>query len=173
MFSLKSGAKIIHITPPIFDERHSKAPGYENVLAKYSDWLMEQRPGRDWEVIDIHKPMWSFLQKKINDGDSTFALAKDGVHPAEQGHWLMAQPVLTYLGFRNCLKYESIDEAYKDQKKSADIIRLIRQRQLTNRDAWLRETKHLRPGLAEGLDLKSARDSVLKINDALNKINIQ
>ena len=46
----KSEADIIHVTPPVFDER--KDPAYANVLAIYSSWLVSRRYTDDWKVID-------------------------------------------------------------------------------------------------------------------------
>ncbi|MCU7552867.1 SGNH/GDSL hydrolase family protein [Chitinophagaceae bacterium LB-8] len=47
----QSGASIIHITSPIYDERKGKA--YANVLDIYSDWLISRRYTNNWNVIDI------------------------------------------------------------------------------------------------------------------------
>ncbi len=64
------GAKIVHLTPAVFDPlpiRLKPAPadkvtsgqmydGYNDVLDRYSDWLLAQRD-RGWRVIDLHGPM--------------------------------------------------------------------------------------------------------------------
>jgi len=103
---LRSGAKIIHVTPPVFDPmpiRQSTLPagrpeyrqpfeGYDTVLEHYSAWLVEQRK-KGWKVIDAHTPLKAFIeeQRLLNPG---FVLASDGVHMNEQGHWLLAQILL-------------------------------------------------------------------------------
>ena len=62
-----AGAKIIHLTPPVYDVEPIKSHasldgekpqyiGYDDVLSRYSSWLIEQR-ARGWKVIDIHTPM--------------------------------------------------------------------------------------------------------------------
>ena len=70
----KSGAKIIHLTPPTFDPVPIKAKtlpaglseyrkpyeGYNEVLDRYSEWLVSQRTN-GWIVIDVHTPMNKFL----------------------------------------------------------------------------------------------------------------
>ena len=52
---VKSGARIIHVTPSVFDER--KDPAYANVLDIYSSWLVSMRYTVGWKVIDLHWPM--------------------------------------------------------------------------------------------------------------------
>ena len=92
---LKSGALIIHLTPPVFDERKGKA--YANVLDIYSDWLISCRYTVNWDVVDIHWPMKKFLENR-RLSDTAYVFAKDGVHPNDTGHWIMAQQVLLFLG---------------------------------------------------------------------------
>ena len=58
---LISGAKIIHVTPPIFDETRGKGPGYAKTLDRYSDWLLSQRAA-GWDVVDLHRSMDNFMK---------------------------------------------------------------------------------------------------------------
>ncbi len=54
----KTGAKIIHLTPPVYDKKPGK-PGefnYDDVLAEYSKWLVSKRAD-GWIVIDVHGRM--------------------------------------------------------------------------------------------------------------------
>src|SRR6266481_3240244 len=54
-----AGAQIIHLTPPTFDPGQHPSPEkahYNDVLDRYSAWLLEQRAS-GWRVIDIHGPM--------------------------------------------------------------------------------------------------------------------
>ena len=62
----QTGAKIIHLTPPVYDQRPDKeGPAgkvdYDAVLDAYSNWLLSKRAD-GWIVIDIHGPMrsWAF-----------------------------------------------------------------------------------------------------------------
>src|SRR4051812_28455840 len=82
---VKTGARLIHLTPPVYDESRSTSIGYEYVLDRYSNWLLGLKRSRNWEVIDIHHPMQKYLQahRRVDavfkvDG---FELAPDGVHP--------------------------------------------------------------------------------------------
>ena len=45
------GAKIIHLTPPMYDEARGKKIGYADVLDAYSDWLLSQGKKEKWEVM--------------------------------------------------------------------------------------------------------------------------
>jgi lysophospholipase L1-like esterase len=103
---LKSKARLILVTPPVFDpvpirkgtlpaglpEYRQPYVGYNEVLDRYSEWLLDQRTN-GWAVIDVHFPMNNYLtQKRLKDPE--YALAPDGVHLNDTGHWLMAQAIL-------------------------------------------------------------------------------
>jgi len=157
---VKTGARLIHITPPCYDELKGKSIGYAAVLDKYTDWLLGQRSAAKWEVIDVHYPMQKYLlaHRKIDaqfkvDG---FALADDGVHPGEAGHWIMARQILLYLGCKEVANSGSIADNLASVPNGAQILKLVAERQNTMRDAWLTATKYQRPGLPVGLPLDRA-----------------
>jgi hypothetical protein len=84
------GAKVLHITPPVFDpvpikpmtlpaglaECRLPFEGYDRVLVRYSEWLLSQRE-KGWDVDDIHAPMERFLSDQRRR-DPSFRLANDG-----------------------------------------------------------------------------------------------
>lgn len=152
----KSGVKrIIHLTPPVHDDKTLGTKGYNLVLDKYSEWLLSQRDSLKWEVADIHTPMTRFLETK-RQIQAEFRLANDGVHPNEFGHWLMARATLEYLG-------EKVGEApdvlstMAAQPRGKEIFGLVAQRQAIMKDAWLSATGHKRPGMSPGLPLAEAQ----------------
>ena len=158
---VKTGARLIHLTPPDYDEARGKSKGYRDVLDHYADWLLGRRRSSKWEVIDIHYPMKKYLaaHRKI---DSTFrldgfALAQDGVHPGETGHWIMAREILFYLGLKDAVESTGIVESIKQIPNGHELVKLVAKRQNMMRDAWLTATKHLRPGLPVGLPLNEAQ----------------
>jgi len=171
---VNSGARLIHITPPVYDDKIDPAVKYEAVLQKYSDWLLGLRASRKWEVIDIHYPMLNYLeahqkidtQYKLNG----FALAPDGVHPGETGHWIMARQILFYLGFKEVMKVPGINEDLARIHNGNEIFALVKRRQVIMRDAWLSLTKHQRPGLPDGMPMKRAADSSAKISLELDEL---
>lgn len=158
---VKTGARLIHLTPPVYDELKGKSIGYAVVLDKYSDWLLSLRSLQKWEVIDIHYPMKKYLEahRKVDsefalDG---FALAADGVHPGETGHWIMAREILLYLGCKDVAHSPGITENLETVPKGLQILKLVEQRQMTMKHAWLTATKYIRPGIPAGLPLEEAR----------------
>lgn len=162
----KSGAKIIHVTPPVFDER--KDPAYANVLDIYSSWLVSMRYTHDWEVIDLHWPMRKALEDHRKENPE-FAFAEDGVHPNADGHFLMAKEILIGLGMNEIEEKEHISQLL-NHKNGEEILNLISQRQTILRDAWLRSTGHLRPGLATGLPMEEAQKKVNQLNQEIREL---
>ncbi len=158
---VKTGARLIHLTPPDYDEERGKCKGYAAVLDRYSDWLLQRKRSSKWEVIDIHYPMKKYMEahRKIDSafGLDGFALAQDGIHPGETGHWIMARQILLYLGFMEVAKSPGIAESIKQIPNAVQLAALVSKRQNMMRDAWLTATKHKRPGLPEGLPLSEAQ----------------
>ena len=104
-----AGATPVLMTPPPFDAVAAKAKvvgagapkfGYNTpydgygaeVLARYAEWLLTLR-GEGLMVIDVHTPMVEVMKTR-RETDPDFTLAKDGVHPDAEGHWIMARAVL-------------------------------------------------------------------------------
>ena len=168
---IKTGAEIIHITPPDYDEARGKSKGYSAVLDIYADWLLSLRQSLQWQVIDIHYPMKKYLQAHrqadAKFGMDGFALSEDGIHPGETGHWLMAREILLYLGFKELDKTAGILQAVKQNTGPLKLVKLIADRQAILRDAWLTATKYIRPGLPTGLPLAEAQ---VKAKEMLNEI---
>ena len=161
-----SGAEIIHVTPPIYDER--KGAAYANVLDLYSDWLVSRRYTQDWQVIDLHFPMKKYLEDR-RELDSDFAFAKDGVHPDDLGHFLMAKTILLGLGekVQNANTAEELLSAFQN---GMQVLQLIDQRQEILKLAWLTATGHQRPGIPDGLPLDEAAKAVQKIDMEIGKL---
>lgn len=149
----KTGAEIIHITPPIYDER--KGAAYSNVLDLYSDWLISNRYTKGWNVIDIHWPMKKMLDDYRHQ-DSTFVFAKDGVHPNEKGHYEMAKHILAYLGEPMLLNTDDPEEFFSTRQKGTEILTLVQSLQRITKDAWLTHIGHKRPNMKKGLPLDEA-----------------
>lgn len=151
---LKSGAKVVLVTPPVFDEKRGQGPGYGAVLDRYSDWLLGQRKA-GWEVADVHGPMDRFLKerRKVDPG---FYLAGDGVHAGELGHWIMAKGLLEFMGAKDLDGVESGAEMMKGYRNGANVLKLVQEKQRLMKDAWLTATGHKRPGMNKGLPLAEA-----------------
>jgi len=169
---IKTGAKIIHITPPIYDELKGKKVGYASVLDKYSDWLISQKDMQKWEVIDLHYPMKNYLEahRKVDaefnlDG---FYLAADGVHPGELGHWIMARSILQYLGAKEVAQAPDLLSTLKPEKKP--LLELVTKRQAIMKDAWLTACGHKRPDMKIGLPLEEAKQKTEEVSAKIDEI---
>lgn len=152
-----AGAKMVHLTPPVFDplpikdrllpaglEVYEKPfEGYGKVLDAYSDWLVSKRAD-GWEVIDIHGPMNAAIAE-ARKTDPAFTLSRDGVHPGEEGHKLMALQIMKAWGLRG-----TPDDI------PAAVLQPVREKQRILKDAWLTHTGHKRPGVKPGLPLEEA-----------------
>lgn len=164
------GAKVLHLTPPVFDpvpikertlpagrdEYRQPYEGYDDVLARYSEWLLNQR--RDgWEVVDVHGPMKAFLDH-ARKTDPSYRLAGDGVHANATGHWIIARQLLEHWG----LDAKPLDDAPDAEAYLAplphgmDVLKLVQERQRLLKDAWLSATGHKRPGMSRGMPLDDA-----------------
>lgn len=161
------GAQAIFLTPPIYDP--SKGLAYATTLDQYAAWLIDQKDERNWTVIDLHFPMKAYLasQRQMNP---SFYLAKDGVHPGETGHWLMAKAILEYFGFSEFTSAQTFQESMGKFPKGLELYSLIFQKQRIMRDAYLSETGHLRPGLADGLPLIEAQNQVELLENQIHDL---
>jgi lysophospholipase L1-like esterase len=166
----QSGARIIHVTPPVFDPLPIKAKtrpaglpeyrqpyvGYNDVLDRYSVWLLSQRTN-GWSVIDDHAPMNNYLaeQRRTNPN---FTLTHDGVHDNDTGHWIIAEQILDALqlpadsGAFDLRRFPEMAAS----AKGAALLKLIHQKNRLLSDAWLTDIGHKRPGMAHGLPITEA-----------------
>jgi len=147
----QAGAPIIHVTPTVFDEVKGGHAGYEAVLTAYSAWLVSQRTN-GWDVIDLHTPMKQYLAAQ-RARDPEFALTKDGIHPGDLGHWLMAQAILEHLGVMEAQSAESINALLSPYPAGGQILAREQASQRLWKDAWLTETGHKRPNMKRGLPM--------------------
>ncbi|MDI1313024.1 GDSL-type esterase/lipase family protein [Prosthecobacter sp.] len=171
-----SGARIVHLTPPVFDPLPIKArllpagldkyenpyQGYNEVLDFYSDWLVDMRK-KGWEVMDIHGPMNAAIAEKRKT-DPEFTFSKDGVHPGAEGHLLMAHAVLDAWG----LKVKP--DGTPDHPNGAAILALVKKKHAILRPAWLSYVGHKRPGNAPGLPIEEAKAKVAELDAEARKL---
>jgi hypothetical protein len=102
--------------------------------------------------------------------DSAFYLAKDGVHPGEIGHWLMAKEILISIGESEVKNYVDIHDAIASHAMGEEILSLVSKRQALLRDAWLTATGHLRPGINAGIPLEEAQAKGREIDAEIKKM---
>jgi lysophospholipase L1-like esterase len=172
------GAKVIHLTPPVFDplpiksrtlaagrsEYRQPYEGYDEVLDRYSDWLLAQRKD-GWDVIDVHGPMKQFLTAQRTK-DAVFRLADDGVHINGRGHWLITEAILSHWKFAQRAGHDptSGERTLASFPKGTELLRLVTERQQIMRDSWLTAIGHKRPGLRRGMPLDEAQREAATID---------
>ena len=159
----KAGARIIHVTPPVYDQRPDK-PGpaettdYDAVLSAASDWLLSKRAD-GWTVIDVHGPMKAMLAE-CRAKDPACVFAPDCVHPDDAGHWAICRAVLAALGDAKAAAAET-PAAY------AAFLPEVKARLKVLRDAYVAAAGHLRPGVAAGLPIAEAEARARAITESL------
>ncbi len=68
---------------------------YDDVLAKYSEWLLTLR-GEKRIVVDARTPILTFI-KEMRKTMPDHVVSKDGIHPSAEGHALIAHAILKEL----------------------------------------------------------------------------
>jgi lysophospholipase L1-like esterase len=165
------GAQVLHVTPPVFDpvpirsrtlpaglaEYRQPYEGYDEVLERYAEWLLDQREV-GWDVVEVHGPMKRYLAE-ARRRDPGYRLAPDGVHVNATGHWLMAREILRHWGVRDRQVAAAIngEPVLADHPHGLAILKVVQQKQRLLKDAWLTSTGHQRPGMKRGLPLKEAQ----------------
>jgi lysophospholipase L1-like esterase len=179
-----AGAKVLHVTPPVFDplpikgktlpaglpEYRQPYEGYDEVLEGYSNWLLAQKP-QGWDVVDVHGPMKDRLTE-MRRKDPNFRFAGDGVHIDAAGHWIIARQILLHwnaLGDK-LADATSGDEAVLRYPHGPEVLKLVAQRQRLLKDAWLTAVGHKRPGMNPGLPLDEAQSKAAEIDAQIDQL---
>ena len=165
-----AGAKILHVTPPTFDEGKGGHPGYSNTLDRYSDWLLGQRSA-GWDVVDLHGPMNRYLAEQRRK-DPNFFLAGDGVHCGDVGHWIIARQILLHLGAKDLADADGPKAMLAAYPSGDALLKLIEQRQRMMKDTWLTTIGHQRPGMSKGLPLAEAQARAEKVSAQIKKLAV-
>ncbi len=188
---VKSGARIIHLTPPTFDpvpikdrtlpagleEYRRPYEGYNEVLDRYSAWLVSQRTN-GWQVIDVHTPMNDYLARRRKQSPD-FALTRDGVHADDTGHWLIARQVLQGLNLPLAESKIDLDRVQElaSGRLGAVLLKSIHEKNRLLSDAWLSDIGHKRPGMNPGLPLGDAKVKsaglLVRINELARQFTMQ
>lgn len=166
-----AGVKIIHVTPPTFDEVKGGHRGYANTLDRYSDWLLSQRAS-GWDVVDLHGTMSRYLTEHRRR-DPNFFLARDGVHCNDEGHWIIAKQILLHLGAKDLTDAEDARAMLAGQPDGEEILKLVREKQRMMKDAWLTDTGHKRPKMKPGLPLAEARAKEAELDKRIHELAVK
>lgn len=181
---VKSGAKILHVTPSLFDYPTLKAkvldsgakglgsfdPAYDDVLDRYSKWMVAQRR-QGWDVVDVHGTMRQSVAEHRKT-DPAYNLTRDGIHPSDTGNWLIAREILLHWGApAEISRMDSLEPVLDSRPHGNSLIELVRQQQHVLRDAWLTEAGHLYPGHRKGLPLPEAQKDAAELAQKIRALN--
>ncbi|NJB82208.1 SGNH/GDSL hydrolase family protein [Wenyingzhuangia aestuarii] len=163
----KHNIPVIYVTPPTYDKTDGEA--YSNVMDLYADWLMSLKYTQNWNVIDIHESLKNELlnHQKINPD---FRFTRDGIHPKEEGHWIIAKELLQSLGVTKIQNATNINEAIAMYSNGDKIYKLIDERQKIMKDTWLNYTGHKRPNMEKGIPLPKAKEAYKTIQLKIDAI---
>ena len=180
----RSGAKILHVTPPVFDPLPIKArtlppglaeyrqpfEGYDQVLERYSAWLLSQRD-QGWDVVDLHGPMARYLAAE-RKRDPQFRLADDGVHTSAAGHWIIAREILLHWGIpaSEIGGTSSGMAVLRTLPHGLEVLDLVGRRQALLKDSWLTATGHRRPGMSPGIPLPEAQHRAQEFEEKIRRL---
>ncbi len=159
----QAGAKIIHLTPPVYDQRPDKdGPAgkveYDAVLHAYSQWLLSKRAD-GWIVVDTHGAMKDLIAA-ARSKDPAAVFAPDTVHPNEAGHWAFARGLFAGLGAHAVAAKETPEHF-------AAFVPDVKRRMEVLRDAYLSAAGHTRPGVAAGLPLGEAEAKARSLTESI------
>jgi lysophospholipase L1-like esterase len=174
-----AGAKIIMLTPPVFDPLkipqkvqgdNAKVYGfskpyykYDNVLWDYSKWIMSLHI-KDLTSINLHGPMKEYLEKR-HKADPNFFINKDGVHPTHLGHLLMAQIFLRGIGIP--IHSENLDKELSIISSDTLFSLINEQRQLRSK-GWLEYIGYTRRKTIKTNNIRPTEDQVRELQKQIN-----
>lgn len=165
----KADAKLILVTPPFYDDQRApKDFSYNAVLDRYSDWLVARRQ-EGWHVIDLHTPMTQEMKKR-REKDPNLTLQPDGVHPNDEGHWVIARQVIAALGDAKAAAAESPEAMLAEKKVPEEVLPLVRKRLRLLRDSYVGTAGHKRPGIAQGLPVDEAEAQAAELTAQIEKL---
>lgn len=156
----RHGAEVVHVTPPIYDSHGKPGFDYDEVLASYSRWLVEQRMN-GWHVADLHSDMRAKVdaEKKRNPA---YTVQSDKVHPNRDGHWMMAQNLIRWFGDDESANLESAEQLLEPSRFKA-----VQERMLLFQKAIHAETKPLRPGVPQGGTMATATEAAAALAESI------
>lgn len=163
---MATGASLIVMTPPFYDDQQARSTwSYNEVLDRYSEWLIQQRD-QGWVVLDLHTKMTEAVAD-ARTADPSFTLQPDAVHPNEQGHWYIASQLIGWCGDQETSELKSPQEMLDRSGQTAAILSLVQERTNVLRDAYVGAAGHKRPGIAAGLPIDEAQAKAKELTDRI------
>ncbi len=168
-----AGAQVILVTPPVFDSGRANPDSYadyDTVLAKFAQWEVNSPPRGVLAVADLHTPMAEALAERQKK-DPAYYFARDGVHPNELGHLIMALSIL------HALKIETppgrAEELLAVIQKDP-LLPLVRDHRKTRSGGWLpyigyTRERHVAPGTGDIAKVEAEAARIQQQVDAMRR----
>jgi hypothetical protein len=164
-----AGAKFVAVTPPYYDDQRAKGKfSYNEVLDKYSAWLVAQR-AHGWNVIDSHSAMTEAVAERRKSAPD-FTFQPDAVHPNAAGQWFMATQLIGWLGDDTAAAAKSPEEMLAQKELTPEVLKLVRERINVRRDAYLSAAGHKRPGIGKGLPIAEAEQKAAMLSEKIQQL---
>ena len=180
----ESGAKVIILTPPVFDPLHIQGKvlmdnekgytyskpyyKYDNVLADYSKWIMSLKI-KDVQTIDIHSPMKEYLLKR-HKADPKFFINKDGIHPTPFGHLFMTNIILDKIGIPVSIK--DLDNEFK-RDTSDTLFKLINKQRQIRSKGWLEYIGYTARKTVKINNIEPTEKKVRELQKQIDKLKLE
>lgn len=161
----EAGARVILMTPPAYDVKsingeampeglpdyafETPYEGYNDVLGTYSSWIKQFGAEQGYTVVDLREPLMEFIRMR-READPSYKY-NDGVHPEDDGHWVMARAILKDA-------FHIVLDRTPDWAESMEgsFIRAVSRRRDMLNAAWREHVGHSNPYKLEALPLKEA-----------------
>lgn len=128
-----AGARVILVTPPVFDAKARDGWNYDRTLREFAAWEVEHPPEGVAATVDLHTFMGAALAERQGK-DPGFHFSGDQVHPGPLGHLVMAQAILKGLD----VPTPPGDAEDLLAAANADpLFKLVSQHRETRSNAWL------------------------------------
>ncbi|WP_127575366.1 alpha/beta fold hydrolase [Paenibacillus barengoltzii] len=163
------GARVFLMTPPPFDvasiggkalpdgkdmnEYSFERPyvKYNEVLERYAAWVRQYGEAEGLTVVDLRRPLSELIRKR-READTGYRYG-DGIHPNEEGHWVIAQTILSRVFH---LELERVPAWAEVNGGDSVFIRLVGQRRAVLNAAWREHVGHTNPNKLETTPLAEA-----------------
>lgn len=175
-----TGARLVLVTPPIFDPQPlagktrplgAESYSYQNIYTGYDDNLVEfsriamalREP--DVTVINLHTPMAAALAAR-RQKDPDFSFAADGVHPGDLGHVVMSQIIAAGLG----LHVPPEAETLLTQLQADPVYALVDERRQLRSEAWLAFVGYTREATFKSPSVSAAEKAAARLEAQINAL---
>lgn len=170
--------QIVLLTPPPYDsvpirkktiekgEFGYKTPyvNYNDVLSDYAKYLLSMDVA-GVSVVDLNSTLVSYVNEKRKT-DPQFTLSRDGIHPGNEGHLLMAQTVLKGIGCEfNFIPPSEVGQIDKDS-----FFALVNKKRSKRSNAWLNYIGYTRGKVVKTDSVTKTEEEVKDLQKQIDKL---